>query len=165
MNILNHFKNIRTFVFDIDGVLTNGQVFVQENGQMLRAMNIKDGYALQLAVKKGFRIIVISGATCTSCKIRLENLGINEVYIGVKDKAALLKQLSKDLKFLLPECIYVGDDMPDIEAMRLCGIRACPKDACSDVQMNADYISPQKGGEACVRDIIEKVLKVQDKWE
>lgn len=164
MNMLHHFNHIKTIVMDMDGVLTDGNLYVQADGTQLRSMNIKDGYALQLAVKQGYKIIVMSGATCHSCQKRLEALGIEQVYMGVTDKAQLLKKLSKEQKFVLPECIYIGDDMPDLEAMKLCGIRACPQDACIDIQMAADYISPLSGGKACVRDILEKMMKVQQKW-
>ncbi|MBX9449514.1 MAG: HAD-IIIA family hydrolase [Taibaiella sp.] len=165
MNILSHFKNIKAFVMDIDGVLTNGQVYIQENGTLLRAMNIKDGYAVQLAVKKGYHIVVISGASSEPCKLRLQALGVVHVYLGVKDKAEFLKEKSKELKILLPECIYIGDDMPDLEVMKLCGLRACPQDSCPDIKMIADYTSEAKGGEGCIRDIIEKVMKVRGDWE
>lgn len=164
MNILSHLGKIKYFIFDIDGVLTDGQLFVPESGELLRSMNIKDGYAMQLAIKKGYPIFIISGGQSSASERRLRNLGIEDIYIGVSDKAALLKTLSEQKKIMLPEAVYVGDDMPDIPAMKLCGLRACPKDACSDVQMMADYISPYDGGKGCVRDIIEKVLRINDHW-
>lgn len=164
MNILNRFQLISTFVLDIDGVLTNGQVLVQADGSMLRVMHIKDGYALQWAMKQGMQVIVISGASNEPCKIRLERLGILQVHVGVADKAALLIELSREMNIALTECMYMGDDMPDIAAMQLCGIKACPADACVDVQMIADYVSPINGGEGCVRDVIEKVMRLKGLW-
>lgn len=165
MNILSHLSKIKYFVFDIDGVLTDGQLYIPESGELLRSMNIKDGYAMQLAIKKGYPIFIISGGQSAASERRLRNLGIEEIYIGVKDKTTLLRSLAEQKKIRLPEAIYVGDDMPDIAPMKLCGLRACPNDACVDIQMMADYISPFIGGRGCVRDIIEKVLRANDAWE
>lgn len=165
MNILERFGNITTFVMDIDGVLTDGQIYIQQDGAQLRAMDIKDGYALQLAIKKGYKVIVISGARSEPCCIRLEGLGVKHIYIGVKDKAELLSNLCEEMGFELANTVYIGDDMPDIGAMRLCGLKTCPADACSDVLMMADYISPKSGGKGCVRDVIEKTLRIRDDWE
>lgn len=165
MNILTQLQPIRTFVFDIDGVLTDGQVHVQMDGSLLRSMNIKDGYALQLAVKKGYTIIIISGGKSEGCKIRLERLGISAVYIGVSDKAALLKELVQEMDLSLDKALYMGDDMPDIEAMKMCGVSTCPADACVDIKMISHYQSQFNGGQGCVRDVLEKVLRLNDEWE
>lgn len=165
MNILEKFAPIETFVMDIDGVLTNGQVFIQNDGTQLRAMDIKDGYALQLAVKKGYQIIVISGASSEPCRMRLQRLGVSHIHIGVGDKAALLLELAENLGIDLDRAVYIGDDMPDMEVMKLCGWKACPADACADIQMLADYISPRNGGTGCVRDVLEKVLRIREDWE
>jgi 3-deoxy-D-manno-octulosonate 8-phosphate phosphatase (KDO 8-P phosphatase) len=164
MNILAPLANIKVFVFDIDGVLTNGQLLLQEDGSMLRSMSIKDGYALQLAVKNGYEIAVISGGKSSAAKIRLERLGLKDVFIAVENKAALLHDLKKERNWHFEELLYMGDDVPDLEVMRLCGFKACPKDAVSEIKNIADYISPACGGQGCVRDVIEKTMKVQGKW-
>ena len=164
MNILAPLSTIKVFVFDIDGVLTNGQLLLQEDGSMLRSMNIKDGYALQLAVKNGYEIVVISGGKSSAAKIRLERLGLKDVFIAVENKPALLHDLVKERNWCFEELLYMGDDVPDLEVMQLCGFKACPKDAVSEVKNIADYISPVCGGQGCVRDVIEKTMKVQGKW-
>ncbi len=160
-NILAQLANADTFVFDIDGVLTDGRIWVSDDGVFMRNMNIKDGYALQLAVKKHYNVWIISGAKNEGAGIRLRKLGIEEVHLGVENKAALLKVLMEKYGVLPAQAIYMGDDMPDIEAMCLCGIKTCPADAAKDVLVLADYISPLQGGNGCVRDIIEKVLKIK----
>lgn len=165
MNILRLFEAIRLFVFDIDGVLTNGQLLVREDGTLLRSMSIKDGYALQLAIKKGYQIFVISGGKSTAAQIRLNRLGLENVFICVDDKAELLRKLIAKHAFLPEQTLFMGDDMPDLKPMQLCGLRTAPADAAPEVLMQADYVSPKKGGEGCVRDVIEKVLKIQGNWE
>jgi len=165
MNVLELFQSIKAFVFDIDGVLTDGMLQVQENGELLRRMNIKDGYALQLAVKKGYKVWVISGGKTTAVKKRLENLGVTEVHVAVEDKIALLDSLIAKSGFETSQLLYMGDDMPDIKAMLRCGLRTCPNDAVDDVKAIAHYISPMKGGAGCGRDVIEKVMKIKGDWE
>lgn len=165
MNILSLFEHIKVFVFDIDGVLTDGMLHVQENGELLRRMNIKDGYALQLAVKKGYHVWVISGGLSTASMRRLNNLGIEEVHIGVKDKLALLKEKLDAVKITPEQVLFMGDDMPDLAALKYCGLATCPNDAAVEVANIAHYISPMKGGAGCVRDVIEKVLKINKHWE
>ncbi len=165
MNVLELFEAIKVFVLDIDGVLTDGMLHVQEDGELLRRMNIKDGYALQLAVRKGYKVWVISGGKTNAVKNRLDKLGVKEVYIDVKDKVALLSQKITDAAVSKNELLYMGDDMPDIAAMQLCGLKTAPADAVSDVRNIADYISPFNGGAGCVRDVIEKVMKINGHWE
>lgn len=164
MNVLSLFQPIKVFVFDIDGVLTNGQLLVTEEGGLLRSMNVKDGFALQLAVKKGYEIVVISGGDSTAAKFRLEKLGLKKVFISVSDKEALLKQLMKEHSWAKEDMLYMGDDIPDIECLQLCGLQTCPKDAVSEIQSVCAYISPFNGGAGCVRDVIEKVMKLQGNW-
>lgn len=165
MNVLDLFNPIKVFVFDIDGVLTDGTLHVQESGELLRRMNIKDGYALQLAVKKGYKVWVISGGSSTAVKKRLEGLGVTEVHISVKDKVALLTQLATAAGVQAEQMLYMGDDMPDIAAMQYCGLRTCPADAVGELKQIAHYISPLTGGSGCVRDVIEKVMKINGHWE
>lgn len=164
MNVLSLFEPITTFVFDIDGVLTDGMLLVQEEGELLRSMNIKDGHALQLAIKQGYHVWVISGGKTEAAKKRLQKLGVHEVHVAVQDKPALLQQLIEKYNITKEQMVYMGDDMPDIAAMQLCQLKTCPADAATDVQQICQYISPIMGGKGCVRDIIEKVLKLDGKW-
>ena len=165
MNVLDFFNPIKVFVFDIDGVLTDGMLHVQESGELLRRMNIKDGYALQLAVKKGYKVWVISGGSSGAVQKRLAGLGVSEVHISVKDKVALLTELARAAAVQPEQMLYMGDDMPDIAAMQYCGLRTCPADAVGEIRQIAHYISPLVGGSGCVRDVIEKVMKINGHWE
>lgn len=158
------FKKISTFVFDIDGVLTDGMVLVLENGLQARRMNIKDGYALQLAVRKGYRVLVISGAALSPVIDRLNKLGIKEVHMGVEDKRKFLSQFMATHKLDASEVLYMGDDMPDLEVLSIAGLAACPSDAVSEVKAISHYVSPLPGGHGCARDVIEKVLKARNHW-
>lgn len=164
MNILPQFSAITTFVFDMDGVLTDGTVWVMPDGEWVRRMHIRDGYVLQLAVRKGYRVWVITGSSSTPVEQRLRKLGINEVHQQVKDKQALLASLMQQHGVATAEVLYMGDDVPDLEAMRQAGLSACPSDAARDILEMADYISIARGGEGCVRDVIEKVMRIQGKW-
>ncbi|HLU17700.1 MAG TPA: HAD-IIIA family hydrolase [Edaphocola sp.] len=165
MNVLSLFENVKAFVFDIDGVLTDGLLHVQESGELLRRMNIKDGYALQLAVKKGYKVWVISGGHSNASKRRLNNLGVMDVFIGVEDKLQKMQSLMHESGIAAENVLYMGDDMPDIVCMKACGLATCPNDAAVEVCNIAHYISPLKGGMGCVRDVIEKVLKINGHWE
>jgi 3-deoxy-D-manno-octulosonate 8-phosphate phosphatase (KDO 8-P phosphatase) len=151
--LLDIFARIDTFVFDIDGVLTDGTLIVMPGGEMVRRMNIKDGYALQLAVKQGFRVAIISGGISAPVKDRLEKLGIKDVFMGVIDKKATLLKYLADHGANPSNALYMGDDMPDIEAMQLCGMPCCPADACPEVRAISG------------RDVIEKVMKLHGKWQ
>lgn len=164
MNVLALFKNISTFIFDVDGVLTDGSLLVMPNGLMARRMNIKDGYALQLAIKQGYRIFIISGGNSPEVKERLEKLGVKNCFMQVKDKVEKLEEIMKEYKILSDEIIYMGDDIPDLEVMQRVGLPCCPADAVTEIKALSKYISPISGGEGCGRDVIEKVLKLQDKW-
>lgn len=164
MNILAQLKHIKAFVFDIDGVLTTGHILVLPNGVMARSMNTKDGYALQLAVKKGYPVIVISGGKSDDVVHRLNLLGINQVYMQVSNKWACLQQLIETLQLQPQEILFMGDDVPDIFCMQQVGVAACPSNAAIDVLKMSNYISPYQGGDGCVRDVIEKVLKLQNNW-
>ena len=159
------FQKISCFVFDVDGVLTNGEVIVMPNGLLVRKMNIKDGYAIQLAIKKGYQVWVISGGNSNEVEERLNNLGVKEVHMKIKDKCTLLKELSILNKVPLDKMLFMGDDMPDMEAMKLVGVAACPNDAAIDIKQIANYISTINGGAGCARDVIEKVLKLNNQWD
>jgi len=162
--MLKNFKNIKTFVFDIDGVLTDGKLLITQEGVMLREMNVRDGYTLQLAIKKGYEIIVISGSFSAEVQIRLERLGITKIFMRIENKLQTLKELIATFHLNKEEILYMGDDIPDYEVMQYCGLAACPADAVPEIKSISKYISPLKGGQGCVRDVIEKVLKLQNHW-
>ncbi len=165
MSLSELLSPIRTFVFDVDGVLTDGSLLVTEEGQLLRSMNIKDGYAMQLAIKKGYNIWVISGGTSEGVKIRLNKLGITEVYLAVKDKNEILNQLLSKYNTSHSQLIYMGDDIPDYGVMLKAGVPCCPADAVDEIKQICKYISPANGGCGAARDIIEKVLKLNGDWD
>ena len=162
--MLTSFKNISTFIFDIDGVLTDGNLLIMTDGVMLRQMNVRDGYALQLAIKKKYDIIIISGSYSAEMQARLERLGINKIYMRVENKLEKLKELIAAHQLNKEEILYMGDDIPDYEVMQYCGLATCPADAVAEIKSISKYISPLKGGQGCVRDVIEKVLKLQNNW-
>ncbi|MDD3722319.1 MAG: HAD-IIIA family hydrolase [Lutibacter sp.] len=158
-------SQITTFIFDVDGVLTNGNVRVTETGELLREMNIKDGYALKTALNAGYRVCIISGGTNEGVRTRFNSLGITDIYLGTHHKTDQLKDYTLLYGIKLDEVLYMGDDIPDFQVMRKVGLPCCPKDAVSEIQDISVYISQKKGGKGCVRDVIEQVLKVQGKWD
>ncbi len=160
-------RNIRAFVFDIDGVMTNGVFQVGPDGKPVRNLNSKDGYAIQLALKKGYIVAVISGGKCDGVKAVLQKLGMTDIYMAASHKLDAWADLlavyeHKGLKE--SEILYMGDDIPDYHLIEKAGVGACPFDAAQEVRAISDYVSPKKGGEACVRDLIEQTLKVQQNW-
>lgn len=156
--------NINTLIFDVDGVLTNGIVTVIPGGELVRQMNIKDGYALKTAVNAGLKICIISGGKNEGVRNRLQNLGIQDIYLGAHDKIEQFHELV-DMYNLNPDhVLYMGDDIPDYPVMKLVGMPCCPNDAAPEIQQISKYISDKKGGEGCARDVIEQILKVQGKW-
>ncbi|HMR45712.1 MAG TPA: HAD-IIIA family hydrolase [Bacteroidia bacterium] len=165
VNFKEKLKEIKCFVFDVDGVLTNGMLHVTNDGKLLRAMNIKDGYALQLAVKKGYRVVIISGGKDEGVVIRLKNLGISDIYVGIGNKLQQLYSVMQEHHLTSAQLLYMGDDMPDAEAMKNCAIASCPYDAAPQIRDICHYISPIKGGEGCARDVIEQVLTLNNDWE
>jgi len=157
-------KKINTFIFDYDGVLTDGTVILQADGEALRTANVKDGYALQLAVKRGYNVAIISGGNSASMNKRFEALKIKDFFLGVENKVEVLNNFMKE-KGLKPENIlYMGDDIPDYKAMKEVGIPCCPADASPEIKSISKYISDKPGGKGCVRDVIEQTMKIQDKW-
>jgi 3-deoxy-D-manno-octulosonate 8-phosphate phosphatase (KDO 8-P phosphatase) len=165
MSNLDQFKNITTFIFDVDGVLTDGTVLVLENGLQARRMSIKDGYALQLAIKKGYRLLVISGAAVSPVVDRLQKLGITEIHMGVIHKKDFIKDFIAKHNLTAVEVLFMGDDMPDLPAMSVVGVPVCPADAAAEIKEVSKYVSPFNGGYGCVRDVIEKVMKQRGHWE
>lgn len=158
-------KTVRAFAFDVDGVLTKGEVLVTEEGQQLRVFNIRDGYALQLAVKRGYPVVAITGAKSAGIRLRMEGLGIRDVYLGVDDKIAVFRAWLEKRGIAAADVLYMGDDIPDLIVMQHVGVATCPQDAIEEIKAVGHYISPKKGGEGAVRDVIEKVLKLQLAWD
>lgn len=155
---------IKAFVLDIDGVMTDGGLTIMPDGELLRTMNVKDGYAMQLAIKRGFKIFVISGGKNESVRLRLNGLGITDVVLGTHEKLEKIREFLDMYDMKMEELLYMGDDIPDLEAMNAVGLATCPNDAVPEIRNISDYISPFKGGKGCVRDIIEQTLKVQNCW-
>ena len=163
-SFLSKLKDITTFVFDVDGVLTDGSVLITDTGEQARAFNIKDGYALQLAVKCGYNVCAISGSRSKIAIIRLNSLGIKDVFVGANRKVDKMKVYMEEKHVIGSNVLYMGDDIPDLGAMKLVGLPVCPADAAEEIKEASLYVSPLPGGRGCVRDVIEKVLKVQGKW-
>ncbi len=164
MNLLQQFQQVKAFVFDMDGVLTDGSLLILANNEFVRTMDIKDGYALQHAVKKGYHVVVISGSVSKPCAERFEYLGIRNVFMKVKDKEDILAQfvLANNLKW--EEILFMGDDLPDLDVMKQVGLPCCPADAVSEIKAVSKFISTKNGGKGCVREVIEKVLRLNDHW-
>ncbi len=164
MNLLEPFHDVRTFIFDVDGVMTNSELIVLENGHLLRKMNVRDGYALKLAIKKGYRVAIITGGKSSGVVQRLRGLGIEDIYSGIDNKIDALEEYLYTYDLHLDQILYMGDDLPDYEVMRKVGFPTCPSDAAPEIQELAQYVSPRKGGQGCVRDVIEKTLRIQKQW-
>ena len=164
MHLLQQFKSITTFVFDVDGVLTDGTLTVLPDGIMARKMNVKDGYALQLAVKRGYNVIIISGGMSVEVKERLLKLGVKEVFMQVTDKVRVLHDYLSTNNISWEETLYMGDDIPDLDVMKKVGLACCPADAVAEIKEVSTFISHLNGGFGCVRDVVEKVLKLRNHW-
>lgn len=164
MSVLQLFSPITVFAFDVDGVLTSGNILLLENGEQARTMNIKDGYALQLAIKKGYHVVVVSGAISAAVKLRLNKLGVLAVFMGIQNKKECLDAWLTENNLSWDKLLFMGDDIPDHSAMLNAGLSCAPADAAAEIRSVARYISTQKGGEGCVRDVIEKVLKLNGHW-
>jgi 3-deoxy-D-manno-octulosonate 8-phosphate phosphatase (KDO 8-P phosphatase) len=165
MNFKERLQKVKCFVFDIDGVLTDGQLHILQDGTMLRNMNIKDGYALRQAFLKNYPIFVISGSNAEGVKQRLKNLGIEEVYLNCKDKLDQLSLLLVKHHLTYEDVLYMGDDIPDLEVMKKCGVATCPNDAVHQIKNIAIYISDYCGGKGAVRDVIEQTLRLHGHFE
>jgi 3-deoxy-D-manno-octulosonate 8-phosphate phosphatase (KDO 8-P phosphatase) len=163
-NFKEKLKEIRTLIFDIDGVLSRQTITIDQTGTPMRTVNLRDGYALQLAVKRGYRIAVISGAINEPFRERLNNLNISDVYLGVRHKLPVYREYLDKHGLTDDEVLYMGDDIPDYEVMSVAGVAACPGDADSEIKQISGYISDKNGGEGCVRDIIEQVMRLHGTW-
>jgi len=155
---------IKALVFDVDGVLSAETIQMSEEGLLVRTLNTKDGYALRLAVTEGLHVAIITGAREEAIRRRYERLRINDIFLGSSVKTASLQQLLDKYNLSLDEVLYMGDDIPDYEVMRLVGLPCCPADAAPEIMEISLYVSHRSGGYGCVRDVIEQVLKAQGKW-
>ena len=164
MNTLERFRPVRTFLFDVDGVLTNSELIIMEDGSLLRKMNVRDGYALKRAIVQGYRVGVITGGTSEGVKERLRQLGIEDIYTGVVNKKEAYEDFLEKHRVGEDTILYMGDDVPDYEVMRRVGLPTCPSNAASEILEISQYVSPLQGGYGCVRDVIEKVLRIHGKW-
>ena len=163
-NYKEYLNHVDTFIFDVDGVLTDGTIHISTDGELLRSMNIKDGYALKTAIKEGFTVCIISGGKNEGVRKRLRDLGITDIYLGVQDKVEQLDEFMDIYNINKEHVLYMGDDIPDLYVMKMVGMPCCPQDAAPEVKDISRYVSHKKGGKGCVRDVIEQVLKVQGKW-
>ena len=155
---------IKNFVFDVDGVFTDGSIIVDNSGNELRVFSTRDGIAVKLATDKGYNFCVISGGKNEGVRKRLNKLGIKNVYLGVNNKIGIFKSFMNDNNLKTTETMFMGDDIPDIQILKMVGLSCCPNDAANEVREVVDYISIKKGGEGCVRDIIEQILTIQKNW-
>lgn len=163
-NVLSRFKQVHTFIFDVDGVMTNGQVLVTEQGELLRSMNIRDAQAIKMALEEGFRILILTKGKSQGVLLRLRDLGIQDIVYGIQNKLKAYEEFLDAYDLDEEGILYMGDDIPDFEVMRRVGLPTCPADSVPEIREICHYISPLKGGEGCVRDVIEKVMKLNGVW-
>ncbi len=164
LNFKQLLKKVKALVFDVDGVLAKSVVYIQNDGELLRTSNVKDGFAIKYALNKGLRICIITGGLNEAVKKRYKFLGVDDFYLGSRNKVTDFNDFLSKYSLSPDEVVYMGDDLPDYEVMKVAGITACPSDASIEIKNISTYISGNKGGEACVRDIIEQVLRSQGKW-
>ncbi len=163
-NFKEDLSRIQAFVFDIDGVLSQQTVSLSAEGEPMRTANLRDGFALQLAVKMGYHVAIISGARNEYLRVRFTSLGIDDVYLGASNKTVFFKEFCQKYQLDPQVVLYMGDDIPDVPVMQMVGTPTCPADAAVEVKQLAKYVSLHNGGEGCARDVIEQVLKAQNKW-
>ncbi len=164
MNYLEKFRNVHTFIFDIDGVLTDGKIFLHHDGTLLRSMNVRDGYAIRVATAKGYRVMIISGGTTPQATERFNQLGIEQVHLGVTNKLEVYQSLVDEFTLDESGILYMGDDLPDYGVMKKVGLACCPRNSVDEIIDLVHYVSPYNGGDGCARDVIEKVLKLKGDW-
>jgi len=163
-NFKEDLQKVRAFVFDVDGVFTDGKLYLFGQEEFVRAMNIKDGYAVRYAVNQGYPIAIISGGNSSAVRERFRKLGVTDIYLNTHDKKDKLEEFYFQYDLDPSSILYMGDDIPDYEVMQQCGIPTCPSDAAEEIKTLSKYVSAFKGGQGCVRDVIEQVLRLQGKW-
>ncbi|MBN2778381.1 MAG: HAD hydrolase family protein [Bacteroidales bacterium] len=164
LNFKEILNGIEALFFDIDGVLSASEVLISSNGELQRTTNVKDGYVLKYALKKGLKIFIISGGLNVDVQRRYQNLGIKNVIIGCKNKLSEFEKIVENEKLDKSKILYMGDDIPDYQIMKIVGLPCCPADAASEIKEISLYISDKKGGKGCVRDIIEQIMRAKDIW-
>lgn len=164
MDYKQRMVGVKAFVFDVDGVFTNGSVLLHPSGAFIRMMNIKDGYAVQHAVKMGFAVGIITGGRSRMVKKRFAYLGVKDIYMGSSSKKEAFEDFLNKHGLKPGDALYMGDDLPDYEVMKMAGLPVCPADAAEEIKQLSMYISPVRGGEGCVRDVIEQVMKIHGRW-
>lgn len=164
-NTKQKFNRIKVIILDVDGVLSDGKVWFPLQGDPIRNMHNKDGYALQLACKKGYTVIILSGGSAAGLVDRFKWLGIHKVFIQQSDKLKCYNEILREENYKEEEILYMGDDLPDYPVMQRVGIAACPKDSAREILDIAHYVSDKNGGEGCVRDVLEQVMRTQGTWE
>lgn len=164
LNFKQRLAQVQALVFDVDGVFTDGSILLLEQGQPVRKMNVRDGYALQLAVKRGLPICIITGGSSEAVAQRFRALGITDVHLRAHDKLSVLTDFLAGRDISPEHVLYMGDDMPDLPCLRHVGVPTCPADAAYEIRDASIYISPYTGGNGCVRDVVEQVLKLRGQW-
>lgn len=157
-------NDITTFIFDVDGVLTDSSVHITTAGEMLRTMNIRDGYAMKAAIESGYNVCIISGGSNEGVRVRLRNLGITDIHLAASDKVETFKEYINLYNIQASQVLYMGDDIPDYHVMQLVGLPTCPQDSVAEIKNISKYVSHKDGGKGAVRDVIEQVMKTQGKW-
>jgi 3-deoxy-D-manno-octulosonate 8-phosphate phosphatase (KDO 8-P phosphatase) len=157
-------NDITTFILDVDGVLTDSSVHITPTGEMLRIMNIRDGFAMKAAIESGYNVCIISGGSNEGVRIRLRNLGLTDIYLASSNKVETFKEYTELYQINAEQVLYMGDDIPDYHVMQLVGLPTCPQDASPEIKAISNYISHKNGGKGAVRDVIEQVMRVQGKW-
>jgi len=163
-NFKEGLQRVKAFAFDVDGVLSSPKIYVHPDGDLIRTMNTKDGYAIQYAVKRGYPIAIITGGRTESVGMRFKNLGLSDIYMGSAHKVQDFEDFITKYGFSAEEVLYMGDDLPDFHVMKKAGIACCPADAVEEIKSISHYISHLNGGEGCVRDVIEQVLRLHGRW-
>jgi 3-deoxy-D-manno-octulosonate 8-phosphate phosphatase (KDO 8-P phosphatase) len=163
-NYKEKLKEIKIFIFDVDGVFTDNIVYLTDDGNQMRTANVRDGYAVQLAVKKGLHIAIISGGKNEAVRKRFEMLGVKDIFLGSSEKLPIFQKLLNENGLTTSQVCYMGDDVPDYPIMKEVGLAVCPSDAIPEIKQIAHYISPLGGGKGCVRDILEQALKLNGMW-
>ncbi len=164
MNYKAKLHDIKAFVFDYDGVVSDGNIWSADDKIIVRSGNVKDGYAMQYALRRGYIVAILSGGSGTSIEARMRMLGVTDVYLGSHRKKEIFERFLQDKQLAPSQVLYVGDDIPDYDVMQMCGVSACPSDAAEEIKSVADYISHKQGGCGCVRDVIEQVMRLQGQW-
>ncbi len=164
MNVFSKLTQIKGIVFDVDGVFTDNNILITEDGAFLRQMNVRDGYAIKRAIQAGLKLAVISGGKSAGIVKRLNILGIDEIHLGIDNKLPVFNSIVTKWNIPITNIAYMGDDIPDLECLKIAGLPSCPKDAVGEILEICSYVSIRNGGEGCVRLFIEQILQAQDLW-